>query len=89
MTLEKMPIAHPRRSGPNAMLSRASASGITMAAPVPCSTRPAISQPTVGASAHSAEAAAKTSKPTAYTRRRPNRSPSVDAAIMNTEMAST
>jgi hypothetical protein len=71
----KMPIAAPRFSAGNAALSRARPIGTTKAAPAPCTTRAAISEPTFGASAHAAEAAANSTMPTVYIRRRPNRSP--------------
>ena len=57
VTPPKTPIAQPRRSGGNAAFSSASASGMIIAAPAPCTARAAISQPTPGASAHAAEAA--------------------------------
>ena len=61
----KIPIAAPRRSGGNAALSSARPSGITSAAPTPCAARAAISQPTPGASAHSADATVNIPRPTA------------------------
>ena len=61
----KMPIAAPRFSGGNAALSSARPSGMISAPPAPCAARPAISQPTSGASAQPAEATAKTPSPTA------------------------
>jgi hypothetical protein len=69
------PIAPPRFSSGNASLIRVSVSGNTSAAPAPCATRAATSAPTLGDSAAAAEAAVKIATPTAYMRRRPNRSP--------------
>jgi hypothetical protein len=60
-----MPIAAPRFSGGNAALSSASPSGMISAEPAPCMARAAISQPTSGASALAAEAAAKSPSPAA------------------------
>ena len=59
----KIPIAAPRRSGGKAALSSASPSGMISAAPAPCTARAAISQPTSGASAQAADAAANSPKP--------------------------
>ena len=59
----KMPSAQPRRSGGNAALSSASASGMTTAAPTPWTARAAISAPTPGASAHAADAAHEHAQP--------------------------
>ena len=61
----KMPIAAPRRSGGKAALRSARPSGITNAAPMPCSARPAISQPMSGASAQPADASVKRATPAA------------------------
>ena len=78
------PIADPRRSAGNTALTRASASGMTNAAPAPCTVRAAMSQPAVGASAHAADARAKSARPPANSRRRPKRSPSADAVMSST-----
>ena len=67
----KMPIAHARRSGGKAALSSASESGITNAAPTPCTARAAISHPVPGASAQAADAATNRASPAANSRRRP------------------
>ncbi len=54
------------------------------AAPAPWTARAAISQPTLGASAHAADAAEKIASPAANIRRRPNRSPSAAPLISST-----
>jgi hypothetical protein len=59
---------------------------MTIAAPTPCTARAAINQPTLFASAHAADAAANTPKPTTNILRRPIRSPSAAAVIKNTAM---
>ena len=74
--LPYMPIARPRRCAGNAAFSRASAIGMMAAAPAPWTARAAISTPTLGASAHTADAAANRASPAAKTRRRPSMSPS-------------
>ena len=61
----KIPIAAPRRSGGKAALSSARPSGITSAAPTPWAARAAISQPTPGASAQSADATVNSPRPAA------------------------
>ena len=78
------PSALPRRSGANAEPTSASASVVISAAPAPWTTRAAISQPIVGASAHAAEATANRASPAANMRRRPSRSPSAAAVISST-----
>jgi len=50
--------------------------GATRDAPRPCTTRPATSRPTDGASAHHTEAAPNHTSPIRSTRRRPKLSPS-------------
>ena len=80
----KIPIAAPRFSGGNAALKSARPSGISSAEPAPCTARAAISQPTLGASAHAADATANKASPAAYSRRRPKRSPSAEPVISNT-----
>jgi hypothetical protein len=79
-----MPIAAPRFSGGNAALSSASASGISSAAPAPCTPRAAISVPASGASAQAADAAVNSARPAAYMRRRPSRSPSAAPVVNST-----
>ena len=59
----KIPIAAPRCSGGNAALSSARPSGISSAAPAPCTARAAISQPTSGASAQAADADGEQAEP--------------------------
>jgi hypothetical protein len=61
----KIPIAAPRFSGGKAALSSARPSGISRAEPAPCTARAPISQPTLGASAQTADAAANKARPTA------------------------
>jgi hypothetical protein len=77
-----MPMMAPRRCGGNAPVRIVRLSGITAAAPVPCTVRAASSQPTLGATAQHAEASVKTARPAVNTRRRPNRSPSA-APVMS------
>ena len=81
---KKTPSAHPRRSGAKAELTSVNASVMISAAPAPCRTRPAMSQPTSGASAEAAEATAKIASPQANMRLRPSRSPSAAAVISST-----
>jgi hypothetical protein len=78
------PIAHARRSGGNASVRIAIESGITSAAPAPCTARIAIRKPTLGASAQAADAAQNRARPAASSRRRPKRSPSAAPVIINT-----
>jgi len=66
------------------MLSNVKASGITSAAPHPCTARAAISQPMLGDSEHAAEAAENRPRPATYMRRRPKRSPSAAPVISST-----
>jgi hypothetical protein len=84
VTAKKMPSAQPRRSGSYAVLTCANASVMISAAPAPCTTRAAISQPMSGASAQPADAAVNTAIPAASMRRRPSRSPSPAAVISST-----
>src|SRR6266540_1625946 len=79
-----MPVAQPRRSGGNAAFIRASASGMTKAAPAPWNVRAAMSTSTDGASAHAAEATVNSPSPAAKTRRRPYRSPRAAPVISST-----
>ena len=73
---DQTPIAIPRRSGGNASASRVSVSGVTIAAPMPCSARAAISRPIDGATAEAAEERVKRTIPAMNIRLRPKRSPS-------------
>ena len=84
VTLPYTPVAQPRRSGGKAALSSASASGMIMAAPAPCTVRATTSAPTDGARAQAADAAAKRTSPAANIRRRPSRSPSAAPVISRT-----
>ena len=70
------PIAIPRRSAGNASASNVSVSGVTAAAPAPCTARAATSRPVLGASAAAAEATVNSDRPARNMRLRPNRSPS-------------
>ena len=58
-----IPSAAPRRAGGKAAVSSDSDSGAMIAAPAPCSTRAAISVPTLGASAHSGRGAGEHPQP--------------------------
>ena len=80
----KMPRALARSSFANAPLRIAIASGITSAAPAPCTDRAAISQPMLLDSAHAADATANNAMPAANIRRRPKRSPSAAPVSSNT-----
>jgi hypothetical protein len=84
LTPAKRPSAFGRSWGGKAVLNRASASGITSAAPAPWRTRAAISHPTSGARAHATDATANSANPETNIRRRPKRSPSAAAVISNT-----
>jgi hypothetical protein len=75
------PTTAPRRSAGNAAVSKVSDSGMIAAAPMPWTARAASSKPTVGASAHPAEAALNTASPAMNIWRRPSRSPRA-AAVM-------
>src|SRR5262249_59654282 len=55
----QIPMAAPRFSAGKAALISVSVSGITIAAPAPCTARAAISAPTLGEGAAAAEAAVK------------------------------
>ena len=57
---------------------------VISAEPAPWTARAAISQPTLGESAHAAEASAKSASPAAYRLRLPKRSPSAAAVISST-----
>ncbi len=78
------PSAWPRRSGGNAAVSNASATGATIAAPAPWTARAAIRKPTSVDSAHAAEAETNKPSPIANSLRRPNRSPSDEPVISST-----
>ncbi len=70
------PIAVPRLSSGKASASSVSVSGVTIAAPAPCTARAATSSPVLGARAAAAEEAVKTAMPSRNMRLRPKRSPS-------------
>ena len=71
----QIPMALPRRAPSNVAARIARLLGISIAAPVPCSTRPASSHGKVGANVHSSDATANSTRPDTSNRRRPNRSP--------------
>jgi hypothetical protein len=73
---DQAPTARARSSGANDAWMSAKDPGVSSAPPMPCRMRAATSQPIVGASAHSSEAAANHTTPIRNTRRRPYRSPS-------------
>ncbi len=79
-----VPMAAPRRSGGNAADTIVSPSGRISAAPVPWTTRAAISAPTVPDSAAAADPPTNTARPAANMRRRPNRSPSAAPVMSST-----
>jgi len=59
----QMPTMAPRRSAGQAAVRMVRLSGVTIAAPTPCTARAAIRVPAPGASAQAAEAAVKSSRP--------------------------
>ena len=71
-----VPIAAGRSSASNVSMISASVLGTSSAPAIPWIARPAISQPLLGATAHSSENTPNATTPIANTRRRPNRSPS-------------
>ena len=77
-----MPITEPRLAGGKALVAMVRLSGVTAAAPTPCTARAAISAAAVGASAQAAEATVNNSRPATYIRRRPSRSPRAAAVTM-------
>ncbi len=79
------PIAAPRFSTGNASLISVRVSGMTIAAPAPCTARAPTSAAAFGETAAAADAAVNSNRPRAYMRRRPNRSPS--AAPVNRKQA--
>ena len=78
------PSARPRDRGGKAAESSAIASGITSAAPAPCTTLAAINQPTPGDRAQAADAAVNRARPQPNRRRRPHRSPRAAPVISRT-----
>ncbi len=85
---DQMPMANPRLPGGKASARRVRDSGSTGAAPRPCSARKKMSHSMLGASAQPADARAKMTRPTAKTRRRPNRSPRAAPVSSSTANAS-
>ncbi len=73
---DQAPSATPRRSAGKAAERSVSVSGVTIAPPMPCTARAAISASIEGASAAAADAAVKMASPMMNMRRRPKRSPS-------------
>ena len=59
----KIPTTAPRRSAGNAAARIVRASGVTAAAPSPCTARAAISRLALGATAHAAEASVNIASP--------------------------
>ena len=86
---DQTPSAMPRRSGGKASASSVRVSGVTIAAPIPCVARAAISRPIVGASAAAADEAVKRVSPAMNIRLRPKRSPSAAPVSSSTAYAST
>ncbi len=76
-----MPIANPRRSPVNTLVSSDIDDGISNAPPIPESAIPAIRTCTSGATAAIAEPPANRADPRTSIRRRPNTSASLPAAI--------
>jgi hypothetical protein len=82
-TLTQMPIARSRAARlVNTLEMIDTATGLSIEPPTACSTRKATSQPSDGATPHSAEPREKTASPTWKTRRRPIRS-AVEPANMS------
>src|SRR2546427_264004 len=71
----QMPTMVPRFSGGKAVVRMVRLKGMTMAAPMPCTTRAAMSCSRVADSAHATEAAGENKKPMAQMGRRAKRSP--------------
>src|SRR2546425_11356988 len=69
------PTMVPRFSGGKAVVRMVRLKGMTMAAPMPCTTRAAMSCSGVADSAHATEAAGEKKKPKAEMRRRPEGAP--------------
>ena len=76
-TAPQAPRARPRRCGDTAADSRVRVSGMTMAAPTPCTARAATRAPMPGAMAAAADPAVNRPRPIVNRRRRPYRSPRV------------
>src|SRR6185437_582800 len=69
-----VPIAWVRSPGAKAASMIARLAGVISAPPIPCTARAAMSQPMLGAAAHSTDARVNQLKPARNTRRRPERS---------------
>ena len=82
------PMALPVRCFGTVSPTSARVSAIMIAAPKPCAARAAISTVSVGAVAHSTEAAVNTASPPNMSRRRPNTSPSFPALTISVVIAS-
>ena len=80
LTPDHTPIAMPRRSSGNASASSVRVSGVTSAAPAPCTARAATSIPVLGAT----DAPVNTVIPSRNMRLRPKRSPSAAPVSSNT-----
>ena len=79
------PIANPRFSAGNAVESSVSVSGVTIAAPAPCSARAAINAPVLGRErGERLKLTVKMPRPITNIRRRPKRSPSAAPVSSNT-----
>src|SRR5581483_7079542 len=76
------PITEPRLAGGQALVAIVRLSGVTAAAPRPCTARAAISAAAVGASAQAADATVNSNRPRTYIRRRPSRSPRAAAVTI-------
>ena len=85
---DQAPIVRARSSGSNEAWISASDPGVSSAPPMPCSTRAAMRNPAVGATAHSSDAVANHATPTRNTRRRPYRSPSAPPSRISAARAS-
>lgn len=83
----QIPMTLPRRSAGVGAVTMARASGTHTPPAAPCTARAATRTPSVGASAHKAEAMANRATPTVSIRRRPKRSPSIDPARIETANA--
>ena len=85
----QVPSARPRWSRGNVATTMAKELGVMMAAPMPCTTRAAMSHPTSGAAAHAADPAANTPAPARNTRRAPSASVSRPAGTSSAAKPST
>ena len=81
-TPPQMPMATGRMAAGTAAARRVSDSGMTAAAPSPCTARAAISASELELSAEAMDARVNSAMPASITRRRPQRSPRVAAGSM-------